>query len=342
MQKIILITGGAGFIGSHTCLSLADEGYKLIILDNLSNSLSTVIDRLRKTIGVPLVFIPGDTRDVSLLNRIFSEYPIDAVLHFAGLKAVGESVDQPLKYYDNNVNGALTLLHAMKKAHVKTFVFSSSATIYGNIATHCYQENHPRSPMNPYGRCKMIIEDILTDFYQSEPDWRIASLRYFNPVGAHESGLLGENPVGIPNNLMPYLTRVAAGEYQKLNIFGGDYETLDGTCIRDYTHVMDIAEGHIAVLNFLQENSGLITLNLGSGCGKSTLEVIHEFEMANSCKIPYQFVGRRPGDLPAYWADTTKIWQLLGWRAKRSMRQICVDAWCWQQNYTNEKLRSTK
>lgn len=334
MHGMILITGGCGYIGSHTCIALAEAGYLPIILDNLSNSHPTVIDQLEKIIGLRPILIEGDVRDVPLLKQIFVQYPIKAVMHFAALKAVADSVIKPLNYYDNNVKGTIHLLQAMAEAKVKTMVFSSSATVYGDIPTIPYQEHHARSPFNPYGRCKMIVEDILADLYSAEPDWRIASLRYFNPVGAHSSGLIGEDPKGIPSNLMPFLAQVAAGQYPKLNIFGNDYPTTDGTCIRDYIHVMDLAAGHVAALNYLAKKPELLTVNLGTGQGTSVLEMVHAFEAVTGCKIPYRFVNRRPGDLAAYWADAGKAKQTLNWNAKLTPHQMCEDTWRWQKNHS--------
>jgi len=331
MYNTVLVTGGCGYIGSHTVVALANAGYFPIILDNLSNSHSLIVDRLEEIIGRRPVFINGDVRNRPLLRQIFSEHAIEAVIHFAAFKSVAESTVQPLTYYANNVVGALNLMQAMSEAQVKTLVFSSSATVYGKILTIPYQEHHARFPINPYGRCKVITEDMLFDLHHSEPDWRIASLRYFNPVGAHSSGTIGEYPLGIPNNLMPILVQVALGRRPRLEIYGNDYPTHDGTCVRDYVHVMDIAEAHVATLNYLHQHPGLLILNLGTGQGKSVLEMVHTFTAATGCKIPYQFAERRTGDLPAYWADVSKAKQILGWKAKLSLHQMCEDAWRWQK-----------
>ena len=327
---MILVTGGTGYIGSHTCVALAQAAHGIVILDNLSNSQESVLDRLEILCGTRPQFIHGDVRDAALLGRIFAGHPIRAVIHFAGLKAVGESVEKPLEYYDNNVHGTLELLAAMRRAGVKTLVFSSSATVYGDPASVPIREDFPRAATNPYGRSKLIIEDLLADLYHAEPDWRMARLRYFNPVGAHESGQIGENPQGIPNNLMPYIAQVAAGQREFLNVFGNDYPTRDGTGIRDYLHVMDLAEGHLAALNYLNENDGLLTVNLGTGQGYSVLEMIKAFEQASGRHVPYRFAPRRPGDIAQCWADPTRASQLLGWKATRGLDTMCADAWRWQ------------
>ena len=344
---MILITGGTGYIGSHTCVALAQAGYDdFVILDNLSNSRffspsprsrgegrgegQSIIDRLEKLGGKRPQFIQGDVRDAALLDRIFAEHSIRAVIHFAGLKAVGESVAKPLEYYDNNVRGTLELLAAMRRAGVRTMVFSSSATVYGDPASVPIREDFPRSATNPYGRSKLIIEDILADLYNAEPGWRIARLRYFNPVGAHESGLIGEDPQGIPNNLMPYIAQVAAGQREFLKVFGNDYPTPDGTGIRDYIHVMDLAEGHVAALNYLNNEGGLLTVNLGTGRGYSVLEMAKAFEQASGRPVPCRFAPRRPGDIAQCWADPTLAGRLLGWKATRGLDAMCADGWRWQ------------
>ena len=332
MKKNILVTGGAGFIGSHTYIALISAGYTPLILDNLSNSNPLVLERLKAITKVDPVFIKGDIRDNFLLEKIFIEYNISAVIHFAALKAVCESTDKPLDYYDNNVRGTLVLLTAMRRANVKTFIFSSSATVYGHPATVPIKEDFPRFAINPYGRSKMMVEDILEDLYCAEPDWNIARLRYFNPVGAHESGLIGEDPQGAPNNLMPYITQVAIGRLKCLNIFGGDYPTLDGTGVRDYIHVMDLAEGHVAALDYLNCKGGLFTDNLGTGRGVSVLDMIHVFEQVSGKRIVYKMVERRPGDIAEYWADKTLAQQEMGWAARRSLYDMCFDAWRWQSN----------
>jgi len=328
---MILVTGGTGYIGSHTCVALAQAGYDLLILDNLCNSNASVIGRLEALIGTRPAFIQGDVRDAALLDALFADHAISAVIHFAGLKAVGESVEKPLEYYDTNVHGTLQLLAAMRRAQVKTFVFSSSATVYGDPASVPIHENFPRSASNPYGRSKLIIEDVLADLHRAEPDWRIASLRYFNPVGAHASGLIGEDPQGIPNNLMPYIAQVAAGQRAYLNVWGDDYPTPDGTGVRDYIHVVDLAAGHIAALNHLnaQPNTQL-TVNLGTGQGYSVLDMVKAFEHASGRPIPYQIAPRRAGDIAQCWADPELAHTLLGWKAQRGLTEMCADAWRWQ------------
>jgi UDP-glucose 4-epimerase len=332
VKGMILVTGGTGYIGSHTCVALAQADYNILILDNLSNSHADVVDRIQKLSGKQPCFIQGDVRDAALLDRIFAEHLISAVIHFAGLKAVGESVDKPLEYYDNNVHGTLRLLAAMRRANVKTFAFSSSATVYGDPSSVPIREDFPRSATNPYGRSKLFIEDILADLHRAEPDWRIARLRYFNPVGAHESGLIGEEPHGIPNNLMPFVTQVAVCKREFLNIWGNDYPTSDGTGVRDYIHVLDLAEGHVAALNYLGTHpSAFITVNLGTGQGYSVLEVVKAFEKASGHPIPYKIAPRRVGDIAQCWADPSLAHELLGWKATRGLDQMCADAWRWQQ-----------
>ncbi len=331
-MKTILITGGTGFIGSHACVALVQSGYQVVIIDNLCNSRADVIDRLATLCGKRPVFIQGDIRDSAALDSLFSAHRVNAVMHFAGLKAVGESAEKPLDYYDNNVTGTSQLLAAMVRAAVKTLVFSSSATVYGDPANVPIREDFHRSATNPYGRTKLVIEDILADLYQADPQWRIARLRYFNPVGAHESGLIGEAPRGVPNNLMPYVAHVAAGKRAYLNVWGDDYPTSDGTGVRDYIHVCDLAYGHVAALDYLGRVPGLLTLNLGTGAGHSVLEVVKAFEKVSGCVIPYKIGPRRAGDIPKSWADTTLAQQLLGWKAGRGLEQMCADAWRWQQD----------
>lgn len=328
---MILVTGGAGYIGSHTCVALAAEGYSTLILDNFCNSHPGVLDRLETICGRRPNFVKGDVRDGDLLAEIFARFPITAVIHFAALKAVGESVSKPLEYYDNNICGTLNLLSSMRAAGVKTLIFSSSATVYGDPASVPIKEDASRSATNPYGRSKLILEDILSDLYHSEPDWNIARLRYFNPVGAHESGLIGEDPQGIPNNLMPFVSQVAIGRREALSVFGGDYPTSDGTGVRDYIHVMDLAEGHVAALKYCQETGGLLTANLGTGKGYSVLEMIAAFEAVSQRSIAYKVVTRRPGDIAQCWADSTYAQQKLGWHARRGLAEMCADTWRWQQ-----------
>jgi len=329
--KTILITGGTGFIGSHACVSLAQAGYELVILDNLCNSRVDVIDRLATICGKRPAFVQGDVRDAATLDQVFAEHSISAVIHFAGLKAVGESSEKPLDYYDNNVTGTLQLLAAMTRAAVKTLVFSSSATVYGDPESVPIREDFPRSATNPYGRSKLIVEDILADLHKADSQWRVARLRYFNPVGAHESGLIGERPQGTPNNLMPYVAQVATGQREYLNIWGNDYPTPDGTGVRDYIHVCDLADGHVAALNYLNQEGGLLTVNLGTGHGYSVLEMVKAFEKASGHPVPYKFAQRREGDSAKSWADPSLAKKLLGWHARRGLDEMCAHAWRWQQ-----------
>ena len=338
LKNAILVTGGAGFVGSHTCVALLDAGHDVIVLDNLCNSDATVLKRIGQICGREPVFVEGDIRDTSLLETLFAKHRVDAVMHFAGLKAVGESMQRPLDYYRNNVGGSLSLLAAMRKAGVKTMVFSSSATVYGDPASVPITEDFPRSTTNPYGTTKLMIEDILGDVYRAETGWGIARLRYFNPVGAHESGLIGENPKGTPNNLMPYIVQTAAGLRDALPVYGDDYDTPDGTGVRDYIHVVDLAIGHIAALDYLQKQHQLLTVNLGTGHGVSVLEMINAFETTNHCRVPYRIKDRRPGDIARCWADTGLAQTLLGWRASRTLENMCADSWRWQN--TLERLSS--
>lgn len=326
---MILVTGGAGYIGSHTCLQLLEAGYELVVLDNLSNSKPEALRRVQRLAGKNLQFVEGDIRDATILDAVF-RYPIKAVIHFAGLKAVGESVAKPLEYYDNNVTGTLSLLTAMRRHGVRTLVFSSSATVYGDPASVPIHEDAPLSATNPYGRSKLMAEDIQRDLAASEPGWNIAILRYFNPVGAHESGQVGEDPNGIPNNLMPFISQVAIGQRSKLTVFGNDYPTPDGTGVRDYIHVVDLADGHLKALQALQTQGGLITVNLGTGQAYSVLDMVKAFETASGKSVPYEIANRRPGDIAACWANPTSAHDILGWRAQRGMQEICEDAWRWQ------------
>ncbi|MBK7016896.1 MAG: UDP-glucose 4-epimerase GalE [Sulfuritalea sp.] len=328
---MILVTGGTGFIGSHACVALAQAGHELLILDNLCNSRADVVDRLQRICGRRPLFVEGDVRDSAVLDEVFDRHPVSAVMHFAGLKAVGESVARPLEYYDNNVHGTLQLLAAMRRAEVRTFVFSSSATVYGDPASVPIREDASRSATNSYGRGKLIVEDILADLHLAEPAWRIARLRYFNPVGAHESGLIGEDPRGVPNNLMPFVAQVAAGRRDCLNVWGNDYPTPDGTGVRDYIHVVDLAEGHVAALDYLTREGGLLTVNLGAGRGYSVLEMIRAFEEASGRPVPYRIAERRAGDIAQFWADPSLAKKLLGWKTKRGLDSMCADAWRWQQ-----------
>lgn len=327
----VLVTGGAGYIGSHTCVQMLAAGMEPVVVDNLSNSKEEALRRVERIAGRPIVFYRADIRDKAALREILARHPVEAVVHFAGLKAVGESVAQPLRYYDNNVAGTVTLCEAMQEAGVKRIVFSSSATVYGEPHAVPIREDFPVGAVtNPYGRSKFMIEQILRDLHVSDPEWRIALLRYFNPVGAHESGLIGEDPNGIPNNLMPYIAQVAVGRRPYLNVFGNDYPTPDGTGVRDYIHVVDLAEGHVAALRYLDAHEGVVTVNLGTGRGYSVLEVVRAFSAASGREIPYRIAPRRPGDVACCYADPTLAERLFGWRAKRGVEQMCADTWRWQ------------
>jgi UDP-glucose 4-epimerase len=326
----ILITGGLGFIGSHTCVSLLQAGCEVVILDDLSNSATDVLDRIKSITGRRPLFICASVLAQERLAEIFADLNISAVIHFAAFKAVTESIKEPLAYYMNNVAGTLMLLRCMRKAGVKSFVFSSSATVYGTPVSLPIREDSPRSAINPYGRSKLIIEDVLADLASSDLSWRIANLRYFNPVGAHESGLLGERPRGTPNNLMPYLLQVAAGEREILDIFGSDYPTRDGSCVRDFIHVVDLAEGHMAALRYLRGASGMTSFNIGVGRGISVFELCDAFERSTGQSVPRRVVSRRPGDIAEIWADVAKARQELKWFARRDIDTMCQDAWRWQ------------
>jgi len=329
--KTILVTGGAGYIGSHTCVELLEAGYEVVVVDNLSNSKETALERVRAITGKPLAFERCDILDRAGLDRVFAEHRPSAVIHFAGLKAVGESVEKPLLYYINNISGSAVLLEAMAAADVKNIVFSSSCTVYGEPKTLPIREDFPLQAVSPYGQTKLTIEFMLRDLAASSPDWNISILRYFNPVGAHPSGEIGEDPLGIPNNLMPYITKVAVGELQELSVWGDDYDTPDGTCIRDYIHVVDLARGHIKALQKLEQKPGVITYNLGTGQGYSVLEVVEGFRSATGQAIPYRIAGRRAGDTPAVYADPSRAKSELGWKAELGINAICADAWRWQQ-----------
>ncbi len=328
----VLLTGGAGYIGSHTAVALAAAGHRVVVYDNFSNSEPAAVQRLAQVLGAPVVVIEGDVRDTALLQRTLLEQKIDAVIHFAGLKAVGESVLKPVDYYANNVQGAISLLQAMQGAGCTTLVFSSSATVYGDPHYLPIDEAHPTRATSPYGRCKLHIEEILSDLSVADPSWRLAALRYFNPVGAHASGLIGENPNGIPNNLMPFVAQVAVGNLPQLKVFGNDYDTPDGTGVRDYIHVMDLAEGHLAALKFLMQHSGLHTFNLGTGRGYSVLEMIKAFEAASGKPVPYTVAPRRAGDIASCYASVEFSAQTLNWRATRSLKDMCESSWKFQQN----------
>ncbi|MCF7504144.1 UDP-glucose 4-epimerase GalE [Vibrio sp. L3-7] len=326
----ILVTGGTGYIGSHTCIQMIEAGITPIILDNLYNSKEMVLDRVKHVSGTKPVFYQGDIRDSAILQTIFAEHNIAGVIHFAGLKAVGESVEKPLMYYDNNVSGTLNLVSEMDKAGVKSIIFSSSATVYGDPASVPIREDFPTSATNPYGRSKLMVEECLTDFHKANPEWSITLLRYFNPVGAHESGLLGEDPQGIPNNLLPFVAQVAVGRRDRLGVFGNDYPTTDGTGVRDYIHVVDLADGHLAALNTVGSQQGLHVFNLGTGQGNSVLEMVAAFEQASQRAVPYQVLPRRAGDIAECWADPSYAEQVLGWKATRSLKTMVEDTWRWQ------------
>ena len=344
MTASILVTGGAGYIGTHTALALLQAGYTVVVLDNLSNSSPQALDRVAQIAGRATRLVQGDVRDTALLQRLFAEHDFSAVLHFAGLKAVGESVREPLRYYDNNVAGTLALCRAMQDAGVFTLVFSSSATVYGDPAHMPISEATPTGqPTNPYGRTKLIAEELTADLAAADARWRVAVLRYFNPVGAHPSGLIGEDPGGIPNNLLPYISKVAVGQLPELAVFGNDYPTPDGTGVRDYIHVVDLAEGHLAALAALQTRSGWNVWNLGTGQGYSVLEMLQSFEAASGRRVPYRIAPRRPGDIAQCWADPTKARQELGWQAQRGLAEMMADAWRWQagnpQGYGGDAVR---
>lgn len=328
----ILVTGGAGYIGSHTCVELLNQGHDVVVLDNLVNSSATALDRVRKITGKALSFFQTDLLDEAGTHEVFNAHKdIEAVIHFAGLKAVGESVSQPLRYYHNNITGTLNLIAAMEKSGVTAIVFSSSATVYGNPAHLPITEDFPLSVTNPYGRTKLMIEQILSDLYIADPKWHVTLLRYFNPVGAHPSGEIGEDPRDIPNNLMPYVARVAIGQLPRVNVFGNDYNTPDGTGVRDFIHVTDLAKGHISCLQRVMETPGVSIYNLGTGRGYSVIEMIKGFEKACGQSIPYDIAPRRPGDIAACWADPSKAQRELGWKATLDIEDMCKDAWHWQQ-----------
>ncbi len=330
-NQTILVTGGAGYIGSHTCVELLDAGYKVVVVDNLCNSKEEALNRVRRLTGKDLDFVLCDLLDTHGLEKVLETYKPSAVIHFAGLKAVGESVVKPLLYYRNNVAGTVSLLDAMTNAGVKNLVFSSSCTVYGVPETLPITEESPLGAVNPYGQTKLTIEYMLKDLAASDSAWNISILRYFNPVGAHKSGEMGEDPLGIPNNLMPYITKVAVGELEELSVWGNDYDTPDGTCIRDYIHVVDLAKGHLNALEKLESCPGLIIHNLGTGQGYSVLQVIESFRQALGREIPFRIAQRRPGDAPAVFADASRAAAELGWKAERELDAICADAWRWQQ-----------
>lgn len=342
MKNKILVTGGAGYIGSHTCIALHQAGYEIVVYDNLSNSSREAINRVSHLIGAPIEFIKGDIRDAKALRQVFDAHQFFGVIHFAGLKAVGESVAKPLLYYNNNVSGTITLLEVMAEYDVKNLVFSSSATVYGDPETLPIDETAPRSCTNPYGQSKLTVEHILEDLAVSDTSWSLISLRYFNPVGAHPSGQIGEDPNDVPNNLMPYISQVAVGKLEKLSIFGNDYPTVDGTGVRDFIHVSDLAAGHVAALNYLQQkvhvqqsSVGFLPINLGTGTGTSVLDLVNAFTDITGQRVPYQFAARRAGDIASCYASADKAKELLGWQAKLSVAEMCADTWRWQSQNPN-------
>ena len=328
----VLVTGGAGYIGSHTCVELLENGYGVVVIDNLVNANPVSLKRVEQITGKTVKFYEGDVRDEALLRKIFSENDISCVIHFAGLKAVGESVEKPWEYYDNNLNTTLVLTKVMKEAGMKSIIFSSSATVYTSDNEMPLKEtSRTGGCTNPYGWTKYMTEQILSGISHADPDWSVVLLRYFNPIGAHKSGLMGENPRGIPNNLMPYITQVAIGRREKLSIFGNDYPTPDGTCVRDYIHVMDLAKGHVAAVKFATENKGTEVFNLGTGIGYSVMDTVNTFMEVNHVDVPYQIVGRRAGDIATCYADPAKSKEVLGWTAQETLADMCRDSWNWQQ-----------
>ncbi|SQF70335.1 UDP-glucose 4-epimerase GalE [Streptococcus sanguinis] len=334
-MKKILVTGGAGYIGSHTVVELVAAGYEAIIVDDLSNGSVQVLDRLKSITGREISFYQGSVADKGFMNRVFEENHIDAVIHFAAYKAVGESVQEPLKYYENNVGGTIALLEVMKENKVDHIIFSSSATVYGMNNISPLTEDLPTSATNPYGYTKLMMEQILTDLARAHSDWSVTNLRYFNPIGAHESGMIGEAPNGIPNNLMPYITQVAVGKLQELSVFGNDYDTHDSTGVRDYIHVVDLAKGHVLALKHNLENKGVAVFNLGTGIGYSVLDMVKAFENVNGVKIPYVIKNRRPGDVATCYADASKANDILGWKAEKTLQDMMRDSWRWQSSNPN-------
>lgn len=329
----ILVTGGSGFIGSHTVVELLETGRDVVVIDNLSNSSLTALKRVEEITGKPVVFYQADIRDREALEKVFAKEKIECCIHFAGLKAVGESVEKPWEYYDNNITGTLTLIDVMKKHKVKNIIFSSSSTVYGDPDSVPVTEESPlKKCTNPYGSTKFMLEQILTDIQTADPEWNVVLLRYFNPIGAHKSGRIGEDPNGIPNNLMPYITQVAVGKRERLGVFGDDYDTPDGTGVRDYIHVVDLAKGHVKALKKIEEKAGLCIYNLGTGQGYSVLDVVKNFEEASGVKIPYEILPRRAGDIAANYADASKAQRELGWKAEYTLKDMCADSWNWQKN----------
>lgn len=329
----ILVTGGSGFIGSHTVVELLEAGREVVVIDNLSNSSPVALKRVEEITGKQVVFYQADIRDREALEDVFAKETIESCIHFAGLKAVGESVEKPWEYYDNNITGTLTLLDVMRKHNVKNIIFSSSSTVYGDPDSVPVTEESPlKKCTNPYGSTKFMLEQILTDIQTADPEWNVVLLRYFNPIGAHKSGRIGENPNGIPNNLMPYITQVAVGKRERLGVFGNDYDTPDGTGVRDYIHVVDLARGHVKALKKIEEKAGLCIYNLGTGQGYSVLDVVKNFEEASGVKIPYEILPRRAGDIAANYADASKALRELGWKAEYTLKDMCADSWNWQKN----------
>ncbi len=332
----ILVTGGAGYIGSHTVVELQNAGYEVVVVDNLVNSSKKALDRVSAITGKPVKFYEADINDAKALDDIFKKEDIDSCIHFAGLKAVGESVHKPIEYYMNNISGSLVLFDVMRNNNVKNIIFSSSATVYGDPAFVPITEECPKGEItNPYGQTKGMLEQILTDIQKADPEWNVILLRYFNPIGAHESGTMGENPKGIPNNLMPYITQVAVGKLDKLGIFGNDYDTPDGTCVRDYIHVCDLAAGHVKAVEKFASKPGLAVYNLGTGHGYSVLDIVNNFMEATGVNIPYEFQPRRAGDVPVCYCSASKAEKELGWTAKRDLKKMCEDSWRWQKNNPN-------
>lgn len=329
----ILVTGGSGFIGSHTVVELLEAGREVVVIDNLSNSSPVALRRVEEITGKQVVFYQADIRDREALEEVFAKEKIESCIHFAGLKAVGESVEKPWEYYDNNITGTLTLVDVMRKHNVKNIIFSSSSTVYGDPDSVPVTEESPlKKCTNPYGSTKFMLEQILTDIQTADPEWNVVLLRYFNPIGAHKSGRIGENPNGIPNNLMPYITQVAVGKRERLGVFGDDYDTPDGTGVRDYIHVVDLARGHVKALKKIEEKAGLCIYNLGTGQGYSVLDVVKNFEEASGVKIPYEILPRRAGDIAANYADASKAQRELGWKAEYTLKDMCADSWNWQKN----------
>jgi len=332
---MILVTGGAGYIGSHTCIALMEAGYEVVVFDNYCNASSESIKRVEKIVGKSIPVVEGDIRSVTDLQKVFDNYSIDSVIHFAGLKAVGESVEEPLRYYNNNVSGTVTLCEVMKQNNCKSIVFSSSATVYGDPHTTPIEENFPLSATNPYGRSKLMIEEILRDLYVSDDSWKIVLLRYFNPVGAHISGSIGEDPQGIPNNLMPFIAQTAVGKRESLSVFGDDYDTHDGTGVRDYIHVVDLAMGHVKALDKIDTFTAVMTINLGTGLGYSVLDMVKAFEKASGKKVPYHIAPRRAGDIAKCYAEPAYAKKVLGWEAEKNIDDMCQDSWRWQSQNPN-------